>query len=572
VIFIIFLKCFHKFQQNLEQRIQEAFLRYMASILRGYREYLIPISKACVGATDPSALFQLNAFLRSRDKTHHKFYQALMKTQMFIRFIEERSFVADGDHGLAFFDEVADKVGAFDETPSEEVRLVDWYAGHSSETTKFILPPECQPGGSLESWNNLNQLTDYVFFLSSSRTVEIQTYSYTKFELNQQFLHQSRKTHLNNFLSQHNVISLAPGSPMARRTKHEIKIAQKLARKHQQQPESWAKYLLATCYSIYFIVLPSICTENSGREHDVLRTAYDLLAQASKLKIACDEVCYRIMMQLCGIHNLPVLAVRLHYLMRRSGIQPNALTYGFYNRCVLESQWPDSAMSGQIRWNLLKNVVVGAALFKKAGQKYQSRRRLSISCENNLSTLETVDGASRTSLDSGCLSQSDQQQVNAASSNMIDFSAFDRLRDRLGNIVKQSGPSQESASSSGVLSSAGLLISSGDGGTGLKEENAPKTPYKTTPSSPCDLSPRILSKSDSFAGDSKFIDKIQRQHSTASSISPVGAVSDGRLKCSRILEFKEQSKNEMTEVSSSQELDGELETTAGALDKGTPTK
>lgn len=56
-------------QQHLEQRIQEAFLLFMASILRGYRDYLVPISKApTVGATDPSALFQLKAFLRSRDK------------------------------------------------------------------------------------------------------------------------------------------------------------------------------------------------------------------------------------------------------------------------------------------------------------------------------------------------------------------------------------------------------------------------------------------------------------------------------------------------------------------------
>lgn len=56
-------------QLHLEQRIQEAFLLFMASILRGYRDYLVPISKApSVGATDPSALFQLKAFLRSRDK------------------------------------------------------------------------------------------------------------------------------------------------------------------------------------------------------------------------------------------------------------------------------------------------------------------------------------------------------------------------------------------------------------------------------------------------------------------------------------------------------------------------
>lgn len=46
------------------------------------------------------------------------------------------------------------------------------------------------------------------------------------------------------------------------------------------------------------------------------------------------------MMQLCGIHSLPVLAVQLLFLMKRAGLQPNALTYGYYNRCVLEATWP----------------------------------------------------------------------------------------------------------------------------------------------------------------------------------------------------------------------------------------
>lgn len=139
-----------KREQNLEQRIQEAFLRFMTSILRGYRDYLVPISKAPTeGATDPNALFQLNAFLRSRDKAHHKFFQLLMKTQMFIRFIEERSFVSDGDNNLAFFDECAEKISAYDDNLAE-VRFIDWDVGHNSERTKFILPPECQPGGMLK--------------------------------------------------------------------------------------------------------------------------------------------------------------------------------------------------------------------------------------------------------------------------------------------------------------------------------------------------------------------------------------------------------------------------------------
>lgn len=50
----------------------------MASILHGYRDYLVPISKApSIGATDPSALFQLKAFLRSRDKVFTKRFPLL---------------------------------------------------------------------------------------------------------------------------------------------------------------------------------------------------------------------------------------------------------------------------------------------------------------------------------------------------------------------------------------------------------------------------------------------------------------------------------------------------------------
>lgn len=69
IIGFVSIDVFSFSQLILEQRIQEAFLLFMTSILRGYREYLVPISKApSVGATDPSALFQLKAFLRSRDK------------------------------------------------------------------------------------------------------------------------------------------------------------------------------------------------------------------------------------------------------------------------------------------------------------------------------------------------------------------------------------------------------------------------------------------------------------------------------------------------------------------------
>lgn len=156
-------------QLLLELEIQEAFLKFMASIVRGYRSYLLPITKApTIGATDPNSLFDLTGFLRSRDKTYVKFYSLLMKTQMFIRFIEERSFVSDMDSSLAFFDECSDKVGltfgirlpfflnflklffvfmaALLESQTDlddtDVKLLELDESHQSERTVFVMPPE----------------------------------------------------------------------------------------------------------------------------------------------------------------------------------------------------------------------------------------------------------------------------------------------------------------------------------------------------------------------------------------------------------------------------------------------
>lgn len=327
---------------------------------------------------------------------------------------------------------------------------------------------------------------------------------------------------------------------MARRTKHEIKTAQKMARKCQAIPETWSKHLLATCYSIYFLVLPSVLLDSPASCHVTLKSAYDLLSRAVKLKIVCDEVCYRVMMQLCGLNNLPILAVRLYYLMKRSGISPNALTYGFYNRCVLEAQWPsDSTTLSKMRWNRLKNVVIGAAHFRRAGRKHSTlRKKHGGSSEMNLNTLETVDGTSRTSLDSA------HSMHTESNPTFTDFSAFDRLRGRLGSIVRQSGPQE----SSDVMSSAGLLISS-EGAN--KSPNTKESPFnkQQTPSSPCDLSPRTLARSDSFANDSKFIDKLHRKSSLGD-----GGAGDTKSKCQKTLSFDDDHRVEsISEVNSSQE-------------------
>lgn len=58
--------------------------------------------------------FNFIGFLKSRDRSHQKFYTMMTKTQMFIRFIEECSFVSDKDASLAFFDDCVNKVSVAD--------------------------------------------------------------------------------------------------------------------------------------------------------------------------------------------------------------------------------------------------------------------------------------------------------------------------------------------------------------------------------------------------------------------------------------------------------------------------
>lgn len=52
---------------TLELEIQEAFLRFMAAILRGYRSYLLPITQApSEKTTDASSLFDIQGTLQSQ--------------------------------------------------------------------------------------------------------------------------------------------------------------------------------------------------------------------------------------------------------------------------------------------------------------------------------------------------------------------------------------------------------------------------------------------------------------------------------------------------------------------------
>uniref|UniRef100_A0A4W6DJP2 DENN/MADD domain containing 4A n=1 Tax=Lates calcarifer TaxID=8187 RepID=A0A4W6DJP2_LATCA len=326
---------------TLELEIQEAFLRFMAAILRGYRSYLLPITQApSEKTTDASSLFDLQGFLKSRDRSHQRFYSLMTKTQMFSRFIEECSFVSDKDASLAFFDECVDKVRLPD------TRLIELDESYRSEHTVYINPPELPP---------LPQGEEHPLH-----------YSYSGFPvLNADLLEplEGQNPPSAGMASRHS----SPASPTAifRRSKQEIKSAQKMAKTYSSMPQMWSKCLLRHCYGLWFICLPGLVGTCHSKVR-ALRTAYDVLRKMQEKKLqAPDEVCYRVLLQLCGQYSQPVLAVKVLFEMKKAGVQPNAITYGYYNKAVLESTWPSTTRGGYFLWGKLRNVVLGVLQFKQ---------------------------------------------------------------------------------------------------------------------------------------------------------------------------------------------------------------
>ncbi|KAK2845148.1 hypothetical protein Q5P01_011807 [Channa striata] len=331
-------------QKQLELEIQEAFLRFMSCLLRGYRAFLLPITEAPSDtATDCSSLFNLQGFLKSRDRTQQKFYSQLTRTQMFTQFIEECSFVSDRHACLEFFDECVQKV---DVEKPEEVRLIDLDDAHSGEHTVFIMPPEepQEPDGS-----ECPALYSY------------ETFPILKPELFDPPQDQLRVPAKGS----------APSSPAPRRTKQEIKLAQKRAQKYAAVPDMWSKCLLGHCYGLWFIYLPTFVRAESSKVR-ALETAYDVLKHIESRKVVLpDEVCYRILMQLCGQYGQPVLAVRVLHEMKKAGIIPNTITYAYYNKAVLESKWPSTNQGGRLRWAKLRNVLLAVAQFRQPIKRRQ---------------------------------------------------------------------------------------------------------------------------------------------------------------------------------------------------------
>uniref|UniRef100_A0A0F8ATS8 C-myc promoter-binding protein n=1 Tax=Larimichthys crocea TaxID=215358 RepID=A0A0F8ATS8_LARCR len=469
---------------TLELEIQEAFLRFMAAILKGYRSFLRPITQApSEKATDASSLFDLQGFLKSRDRSHQKFYSLMTKTQMFIRFIEECSFVSDKDASLAFFDDCVDKLynsersadkgGKVDSDRPEETRLIEIDESQRSEHTVFITPPELPPLPDGEEYPLCYMYDGFpVLSLDLFDPVE------------------GLRTPSSRLAARHSCPT-SP-APMFRRTKQEIKSAQKIAKKYSSIPQLWSKCLLRHCYGLWFICLPAYVKVCHSKVR-ALRTAYDVLRkmQAKKLQPP-DEVCYRVLMQLCGQYGQPVLAVRVLFEMKKAGVHPNAITYGYYNKAELESTWPSSTRGGYFLWMKLRNVVLGVAQFKRA------LRRQAPLTQSPLSDGSDLDAVSHGSLDSSADNNLAEQQG--------PFAKVDPTDDR----------SSTAGRGGGSVGARALVAHSHRGGSELREATL-------HPGDQSDLGYNSLSKEEVRRGDPNAPDaapdKDDKKESDCSSLS-----------------------------------------------------
>ncbi|XP_041375007.1 C-myc promoter-binding protein-like [Gigantopelta aegis] len=282
-------------EMKLELQIQEAFLRFTASLLKGYKNYLNPIlERPTLRATDAAVLFDMP----SKCYTNH----------------------------------------SVDET-KDEPKLIEIEHSHKSERTVFITPPEPTglPTGMEYSYNGFPQLNPELFLPKAPSVASLGVKS----------------------------LPLTFGS-LVRRTKQEMRSAQKTAHVQILHPQRWAKCLLSYCYSLWFVHLPSYISTASNKM-DAFKIAYAVLQKMHNEKLPSpDEMCYRVLMQLCGQYNKPGLAIKVFLLMKRYGIHPNAITYGFYNKVMLEAKWPSRYARGVILWTKLRNVIRGIAQFRNS--------------------------------------------------------------------------------------------------------------------------------------------------------------------------------------------------------------
>lgn len=347
-----------KYERHLELSIREAYLRFMVSILHNYKQYLRtgtrrPDTKAL--DRNLNTYFDCNGFIQSKESSYSAyFYQELTRTQLFYDFIMNVSFISELEPSLAdsleFFDDCCNKFNTTNIDRDESIRLLDINTNLSDQTI-VVLPPE--ENNDMEwKYDKFPELDSSLFEVTSIASNNQNTLKPLKLLS----VKNSPKT---------------PNTPhIGLRTKAEkIQSQKKLINKFtkiedlKKQSEEWAFCLLSNAYSLWFIYLPALIESNQETKIiNTLNYAYKVLIRMQKqLLKQPDEICYRVLMQLCLVYKLPTVAVKVLLHMRKYKIEINHITYSYYNKCIIEGNWPSFE---QDKWGKLRTMLNTIKIFK----------------------------------------------------------------------------------------------------------------------------------------------------------------------------------------------------------------
>ncbi|KAI6211821.1 hypothetical protein M3Y96_00475000 [Aphelenchoides besseyi] len=338
------------------------FLRFVCTLMSGYSDFLTPIVRPTdrKNATDVKTLFDLSSFIKSRDKNSQDFYRRFVETQSFNRFIEERSYLTERSVYNVFFDDSVKKVEeATIEGNVATVQLLDQDAFIANRTIVVPMPEMLGENKTTTefTYNGFPAFFDHQLF-------ETDLILRTR-------LHSPQPQPLKREDSDECTLHLPY---VWIRSKQEIRISLSDVRQCLDKSEMfWPRSLLFYAYSLWFMQLPSIL-HLSRNKIKILRLAFRVLARMETSNLAFhDQVCYRVLIHLCGENGRPELAAQVLEKMRRWGVPLNAITYGVYHRAVTRGEWPTTARIRAIRkWTLLRTVLEAMATLRAARSRTPS--------------------------------------------------------------------------------------------------------------------------------------------------------------------------------------------------------
>lgn len=124
-----------------------------------------------------------------------------------------------------------------------------------------------------------------------------------------------------------------------------------------------------------------------------------------------DQICYRILMYLCGEYNKPAMAIQVLRKMQRMGISLNAVTYGIYHHSLMQGEWPKEERLNAIdAWNRLRLRIEVSSLFRECSKYSKS----SIGNTNNTTTTTPQNGT----FENSCNNEEENTEIDSSETSL----------------------------------------------------------------------------------------------------------------------------------------------------------